>query len=303
MVNDTLADLRRLRKLVEQAYRYFEPLAIDHRLFHLGCGNVQYVAKETIELLVTRHEIDQLLERVDFLLPQDGRVAITIRDDDDESTQFERSAIVGAGVVLWQVAYMLNMSYVNAEQQLQTLAIESLTTRLTSAEQPNCLCGRFITNAESLGEVARTEANSAMQRLVYQAVSGPGTETGRSATDQQPRIDVGGEEPIAKDPSAAGGDADAEQGEKDTPTDDGSQDYEYYVTMLQMAAMVNRRKRTIERLYKDGKLGEPDVIGGGRGKPNEWKWSRVRPVLMKEYDRDLPLQFPADEFRKPEEPT
>ena len=68
-----------------------------------------------------------------------------------------------------------------------------------------------------------------------------------------------------------------------------------YVTLLMMASIVNRKKRTLERLKETGKLPDPDVKGK-KGTPNEWDWSVVRPVLENEYNRKLPEVFPADPF-------
>jgi hypothetical protein len=68
-----------------------------------------------------------------------------------------------------------------------------------------------------------------------------------------------------------------------------------HVTLLQMAGIVNREKRTLERLRKEQRLPSPAVRGGG-GKPNEWRWPDVRPILEAEYGRPLPEVFPADRF-------
>lgn len=68
-----------------------------------------------------------------------------------------------------------------------------------------------------------------------------------------------------------------------------------YVTMSQMSAIVNRSDRTIRRLLDAGTLPEP-AVQGGEGKPHEWRWDDVRPILEKEYDRPLPAIFPADQF-------
>jgi hypothetical protein len=70
---------------------------------------------------------------------------------------------------------------------------------------------------------------------------------------------------------------------------------ECYVTLLQMAGIVNRDKRTLERLAVKVKFPPPAVEGGG-GKPGEWRWSDVRPILEVEYGRSLPDIFPADRF-------
>jgi hypothetical protein len=67
-----------------------------------------------------------------------------------------------------------------------------------------------------------------------------------------------------------------------------------YVTLDQVAAIVNRSKRTLERLKtrRVNSLPSPDVEGGG-GRPDEWLWSRIRPWLIQEYGKQLPEHFPA----------
>ncbi len=68
-----------------------------------------------------------------------------------------------------------------------------------------------------------------------------------------------------------------------------------YVTLDQMAAKVNRTKKTLERWYlkgtKKGKLPEPDVEGGG-GNPHEWLWSKVREPLEKLSGKIMPEVYP-----------
>ncbi len=68
-----------------------------------------------------------------------------------------------------------------------------------------------------------------------------------------------------------------------------------YVTLQQMASIVNKSKATLERLNRRRKLPIADVKGG-KGKSDEWLWSKVRPVLEREYSRLLPEQFPGDKF-------
>jgi hypothetical protein len=67
-----------------------------------------------------------------------------------------------------------------------------------------------------------------------------------------------------------------------------------YVTLHQMAAIVNRSKKTLERLKTREKnpLPPPDVEGGGGGKLDEWEWSKVRPWLAAEFGKNLPERFP-----------
>lgn len=65
-----------------------------------------------------------------------------------------------------------------------------------------------------------------------------------------------------------------------------------YVRLDQMAAVVNRSKRTLERLKTLGELPVPDVDGGG-GMPDEWIWKTVRPILQAKYGKVLPERFPS----------
>ena len=68
------------------------------------------------------------------------------------------------------------------------------------------------------------------------------------------------------------------------------------VTLLQMASSVNRTKSAIEKIK--AKLPAPQVKGG-KGKPNEWRWALVRPILAEHFSRpDLPEIWPADRFRR-----
>jgi hypothetical protein len=69
-----------------------------------------------------------------------------------------------------------------------------------------------------------------------------------------------------------------------------------YVTLNQMAAMVNRSQRTLERLKTNGTLPPPDVEGGG-GAQDEWLWDTVRPILSARFRRPLPEHFPAARVR------
>ena len=71
---------------------------------------------------------------------------------------------------------------------------------------------------------------------------------------------------------------------------------ECLVTLHQAAAMVNRSKKTLERLKTASDFPMPRVQGSG-GKPDEWAWSEIRPYLEKRFDRALPKRFPADRLR------
>ena len=68
-----------------------------------------------------------------------------------------------------------------------------------------------------------------------------------------------------------------------------------HVTLAQMAAIVNKSKRTLEWL-KDDKMLPAPAVKGGNGRADEWLWSAVKPVLEAEYRRVLPDVFPADRF-------
>jgi hypothetical protein len=65
---------------------------------------------------------------------------------------------------------------------------------------------------------------------------------------------------------------------------------EQLVTLDQIAAMVHRSKRSLERYRK--RMPAPRVRGR-RGRPHLWAWAEVRPWLEATFDLRLPEQFPA----------
>lgn len=65
---------------------------------------------------------------------------------------------------------------------------------------------------------------------------------------------------------------------------------ERYVTLDQAAALVSRKKRTLEN-YRGNGLPEPDIHGGG-GKPHLWKWSTMWPWLKATFKFELPERLP-----------
>lgn len=67
---------------------------------------------------------------------------------------------------------------------------------------------------------------------------------------------------------------------------------EQYVTLDMAAAMVNRKKRTLEEWIKDPNAPLPDVEGGG-GRPHEWKWKTIKPWLENKSQRQLPDHYPS----------
>jgi hypothetical protein len=70
-----------------------------------------------------------------------------------------------------------------------------------------------------------------------------------------------------------------------------------YVTLDNLAAIVSRSKRTLEKrkVRERNPLPPPDVEGGG-GRPDEWLWPTIRPWLEQEFGRKLPERFPGDRF-------
>ena len=70
-----------------------------------------------------------------------------------------------------------------------------------------------------------------------------------------------------------------------------------YVTLNQIAAIVQRSKRTLEKYAsrKVDQLPDPDIQGSG-GKSNEWDWVKIRPWLEKEFGKKLPEVFPGTEI-------
>jgi hypothetical protein len=65
---------------------------------------------------------------------------------------------------------------------------------------------------------------------------------------------------------------------------------ECLVTLDQVAALVNRSKRSLEH-YKSAM--PPPRVKGGPGQPDEWSWAELRPWLEEKFHRRLPERFPA----------
>jgi hypothetical protein len=59
----------------------------------------------------------------------------------------------------------------------------------------------------------------------------------------------------------------------------------------QAAALVNRSKKTLERMLEKGKMPQPDIEGGG-GKKHEWIYAKLKPWLEREYGKLLPTRPP-----------
>ena len=78
--------------------------------------------------------------------------------------------------------------------------------------------------------------------------------------------------------------------------------YEHYVKLRQAAAIVNKSKETLEPLVGNV-LPEPDIRAAkGSGKAHEWKWSSIRPALMRHFNRELPEVFPTDTLLRKQMP-
>ena|SRR5581483_11146216 len=67
------------------------------------------------------------------------------------------------------------------------------------------------------------------------------------------------------------------------------------ITLDQIAAMVHRSKRTLQRCLT--KMPDPRIPGGG-GRPSMWAWSEVRPWLQEFYRTDLPERFPGRQMTR-----
>jgi hypothetical protein len=62
-----------------------------------------------------------------------------------------------------------------------------------------------------------------------------------------------------------------------------------YVTLAQIAALVQMSKRTLENCRR--KMPDPDILGGG-GKASKWKWHQIRPWLETHFGVSLPTRLP-----------
>ena len=64
------------------------------------------------------------------------------------------------------------------------------------------------------------------------------------------------------------------------------------VTLSQVEPLTGRKRRTLERYVKDGKIRSADFPGGG-GKASYWYWHHIREDLNKITNRELPMRFPG----------
>lgn len=87
------------------------------------------------------------------------------------------------------------------------------------------------------------------------------------------------------EPLVGGGDANSASAPPPAET-------KFYVTLQQMASIVQRSKRTLELMKKKGKLPAPDIKAPVSGAPDEWLWSTVRPILEDKFARTLPEAYP-----------
>lgn len=72
---------------------------------------------------------------------------------------------------------------------------------------------------------------------------------------------------------------------------------EQLLTLDQLAAIVGRRKRSLEDYRK---LMPPPRVKGTRGRPSLWAWADVREWLSSRFGRALPERFP--DWREGETP-
>jgi len=68
-------------------------------------------------------------------------------------------------------------------------------------------------------------------------------------------------------------------------------DIPQFVSLLQMSAIIQKSKRTLEKM-KGRVLPPPDIQGGG-GKADQWEWETVRPILENYSGMRLPVHFPV----------
>jgi hypothetical protein len=92
----------------------------------------------------------------------------------------------------------------------------------------------------------------------------------------------------------------AQQGERRTPGNQPAPSSEQLrvsnlVTRLMMASIVQKSKKSIDRLCNKKTLPQPSVKGK-KGQADEWEWRVVKPVLEKYFNKSLPDQFPSASF-------
>jgi hypothetical protein len=97
-----------------------------------------------------------------------------------------------------------------------------------------------------------------------------------------------------QDAAPEGPDAGGLAAQKGNPSE-SAQTLPEYVTLTQIAAIVNKAKKTLENYKKAKKdpLPDPDIEGGG-GKQAEWLWATIRPWLERRFKRPLPEHFPPN---------
>ncbi len=77
-----------------------------------------------------------------------------------------------------------------------------------------------------------------------------------------------------------------------------------YVTLDQIAACVNRPKKTLDRYLNDPRyesrgMPPPDLVGTG-GRQHQWLWTTIRPWLVKTFGKtNLPQRLPPREPGQP----
>jgi hypothetical protein len=154
-------------------------------------------------------------------------------------------------------------------------AVPQTITRLGSQQPPAAL---IEAGAQKMPEAMFDAANASTQR--------------EESGDRESQVDC-----VASQPPPAPVPADSPTQGIQPPQSGTATDYQH-VTLDEMAAIVNRSKRTLEKLKRRRTNPLPDpAIGGGGGKPAEWLWPAVRPWLEAEYGRKLPERFPTDRFR------
>jgi len=78
--------------------------------------------------------------------------------------------------------------------------------------------------------------------------------------------------------------------------DESSPPIDDLVTLSQVAPLVGRIKRTLERWKMKPGFPKPDECGGG-GCADRWYYSRLRAALQSKVNRILPERFPGSRLR------
>jgi hypothetical protein len=202
----------------------------------------------------------------------------------------DHAAAARAYAVRW--AELARLLEENAD--LLTVPLDKVTAE---PESPKAYAMRFISLARA-GEVDKAAGMLLASWEAAPIMHGEVTDwlQWRLTREMQPGPD--GVEPARSPESFDPGAAPASQ---TRPTVEPDSPPEQYVTLDQAAALVNRSKKTLERLLRQPRseatrMPDPDVVGTG-GRPHEWRWGRLRPWLETAFGKSLPPALPSRSTR------